>query len=74
MDSTISTISQLGGTVFTVVAFLYYLDKNQTKQNDASIRLAVALENLTDIVCKNASVSMKNTLALGENTETMKQT
>ena len=74
MDSTINTISQLGGTVFTVVAFLYYLDKNQTKQIDANIKLAVALENLTDIVIKNSPVNTKNTLALGENTETMKTT
>lgn len=72
MDATINTIAQLGGTVFTVCAFLYYLDKNQTKQIDANIKLAIALENLTDIVLCNSKVNTKNTIALDENTNAMK--
>jgi hypothetical protein len=71
MDATINTLAQLGGTVFTVIAFLYYLDKNQTKQIDANIKLAVALENLTDIVVKNSNVNTKNTVALDNNTNAM---
>lgn len=72
MESTVNTIAQLGGTVFTVCAFLYYLDKNQTKQIDANIKLAIALENLTDIVMCNSNVNTKNTKALDNNTEAMK--
>lgn len=60
MDTTINTIAQLGGTVFTVVAFLYYLSKYQDKQIEANIKLAIALENLTDIIYKNSSVNIKN--------------
>lgn len=72
MDSTINTLAQLGGTVFTVVIFLYYLSKYQDKQIDAQVQLAVALENLTNIVINNFNMNTKNTDALGKNTEAMK--
>lgn len=71
MDATVNTISQLGGTVFTVVAFLYYLSKYQDKQIAAQVALAIALENLTDMVTKNSQVNTKNTVALDHNTEAM---
>jgi hypothetical protein len=72
MESSINTIAQLGGTVFTVVAFLYYLSKYQDKQVEAQIQLAVALENLTQKINTNSFVNTKNTVALGENTNAMK--
>lgn len=72
MDSTINTLAQLGGTVFTVVIFLYYLSKYQDKQIDAQVQLAVALENLTNIVINNFNMNTKNTDALEKNTEAMK--
>ena len=71
MDATIQVIAQLGGTVFTVVAFLYYLDKNQTKQIDAQVALAIALENLTAVTTAHVNSENRNTTATDKNTNTM---
>jgi len=71
MDATINTLAQLGGTVFTVCAFLYYLDKNQTKQIEANIQLALALDNLTQKICSNSVSNRENTIATDKNTKAM---
>lgn len=68
MDATISTIAQLGGTVFTVVAFLFYLSKYQDKQITAQVALAIALENLTQKIMTNSTVNNLNTIAVDHNT------
>ena len=63
MDSSINSISQLGGTVFTVVAFLYYLTKIQADNTAAQIRLAEALDNLANKITINSVATNKNTQA-----------
>ena len=68
MDATINTIAQLGGTVFTVISFLYYLSKYQDKQIDAQVSLAVALENLTNKINTNSIVNTNNSDKLVDNT------
>lgn len=68
MDATINTLAQLGGTVFTVVAFLYYLSKYQDKQIDSQVALAVALENLTNKIATNSIVNTNNSHKLEDNT------
>jgi hypothetical protein len=72
MDQTITTISQLGGTVFTVCAFLWYLSKYQDKQVAAQITLAIALENLTNQIIRNSSTNTTNSVATDKNTLAMK--
>ncbi len=68
MDAQINTIAQLGGTVFTVVAFLYYLQKNQQQVIDAQIKLAIALETLTQKIDTNTLINSVNSAKLRENT------
>jgi hypothetical protein len=72
MVENIATIAQLGGTVFTVVAFLFYLSKYQDKQIEAQVALAVALENLTRIVTNNSIVNTANSIKLQANTDATK--
>lgn len=81
MESIFLPAAQLGGTVFTVVAFLWYLGKRDTiftnlvnKGYDAQIEtsksstvLAVALQKLTDKIEKNSNMSITNTDKLEEN-------
>ena len=68
METTINALAQLGGTVFTVVAFLYFLDRNTKSQTEAQIKLATALENLTNKIIYNSNASNSNTVALNKNT------
>lgn len=81
----ITASAQLGGTVFTVVAFLWFLskllndintrqavrDKDQIvasdRQSDTNIRLATALENLSNKVNVNSDANIKNTQVIKEN-------
>lgn len=72
MDVTIFTqAAQLGGTVFTVVAFLWYLSKRDDswsdflhKNTESQINLAQSLQRLTDIVEYNSNVNKVNTGAI----------
>lgn len=50
MDSQINALAQLGGTVFTVVAFLYYLDRSENKQNESRDKLNDTLRDLSDSI------------------------
>lgn len=63
METSIGVIAQLGGTVFTVVAFLYFLTKNQDIEIASRIRLADALENLTEKIILSTSATKENTNA-----------
>lgn len=88
MDITfIKEAAQLGGTVFTVVAFLWYLSKrdkdsheSNTRQIEANVLLAKALQRLTDKIEANSSMNVDNTAkikesvdAVEENTESIKK-
>lgn len=78
--------AQLGGTVFTVVAFLWFLSKlnaNQVtrdkdaviatnRQSDSNIDLARALERLSMIITSNTAVNLKNTEVIKENLSAVK--
>lgn len=80
--------SQLGGTVFTVVAFLWYLTKllhTQTirdkesitvinKQSKSNIILAQALQRLSDIINESTETVAKNTKTVDKNTDVIKST
>lgn len=68
----ITTASQLGGTVFVTVAFLWYLLKTSDKQIQAQITLARALQKLTDMVERNSLVATVNTSKIGENVVAVK--
>lgn len=75
--------ASLGGTVFTVVAFLWYLTKllnTQTirdkesiiainKQVESNIVLAKALQRLSDIVNKNTESSVKTKISVDKNSK-----
>lgn len=75
MDVTIFTqAAQLGGTVFTVVAFLWYLTgrdnhwaSSLTSNAEANIKLARALQQLTDRIDRNSTVNLSNTAKIDEN-------
>lgn len=84
----IQEISQLGGTVITVLLFLNYLIKRDNKLGDSlkasadsDVILAKALQRLTDMVERNSSLSAINTnkidenvVATDENTKAIKET
>ena len=88
METFIIPASQLGGTVFTVVAFLWYLTKllkvqeirdkeavmATNKQSKSNIILAKSLQELTDIIDKNKSAIDKNTNIVNKNTNVIKKT
>ena len=46
----ISTIANLGGTVFTVVAFLYFMSKQTSENIKAQMELASKLQYFGDVV------------------------
>jgi hypothetical protein len=88
MDLTIFTAAaQLGGTVFTVVVFLWYLskrddknDKNNIRQSEGNILLATALQGLRDVIIRNTTAvgqsiptQEENTGAIKKNTDTIKK-
>lgn len=76
MDIAIFTqAAQLGGTVFTVVAFLWYLSRRDNHWTDslkdnsiANLELAKALQKLTDIIENNSIINRQNTGAVQDNT------
>lgn len=87
MDLTlIKDFAQLGGTVVTVVLFLNYLTKRDSKWTDslkensqANVVLARALQKLTDTVVRNTLATREsvptvseNTSAINENTSAVK--
>lgn len=83
MDSIFVTAANLGGTVFTVTIFLWYLSKRDREagvlsktQADSNIVLAKALQELSTIVSHNtietskaSSKSSRNTEAVEKNTK-----
>lgn len=73
MDTIFIQAAQLGGTVFTTIAFLWYLLKTSDKQVQAQITLARALQRLTDIVERNSSAATVNTSKIGENVNALKE-
>lgn len=83
METTIFTqAAQLGGTVFVVIVFLWYLskrdvqaharDESQTlvleKVATSNIVFAKALQKLTDVIESNSNINVKNTTKISENT------
>lgn len=82
-DTIFTTAAQLGGTVFTVVMFLWYLSKRDkalnasvSKNSESNIILATSLQKLTDIVevntvTLNRSVDTieRNKVSLDKNTD-----
>lgn len=82
MDLTlVKDFAQLGGTVVTVLLFLNYLTKRDDKwtdslkaSSDSNVKLARALQKLTDTILKNTPAVSKNTGAVKENTDTVKKT
>lgn len=82
MDAIFIPAAQLGGTVFTVVAFLWYLtkllkvqtDRDEVqaraieKQADSNVKLAVAFQLLSSIITKNTIAVKANKPAVEDNT------
>jgi cell division protein FtsX len=68
----ITQASQLGGTVFTVVAFLWYLVRTSDKQIESQVNLAQSLQKLTDVIERNTIESNKSTITGIENTQAVK--
>lgn len=87
MDTIFIQAAQLGGTVFTVVLFLWYLVKRDVqltnviddgtqarKENaEANLRLARALQKLTDVIEKNSNVNVAIKGKLDENITAVKE-
>lgn len=78
--SVFTTAAQLGGTVFTVVMFLWYLSKRDDKwtdslknSSDSNVLLARALQRLTDRIEVNSNVNIQNTTKIDENVVAVKK-
>lgn len=83
----ITTLSQLGGTIVTVLLFLGYLRERDVKwaeslkgSADSNVLLAVALQRLTDRIIANSTANTINTQvidrnvnAVRENTQTVRE-
>jgi hypothetical protein len=74
--TTIKDLSQLGGTIVTVLLFLNYLTKRDNKWTDSlkansnsNVVLAKALQKLTDKVEINITSLSKNSPILEKNTK-----
>lgn len=73
MDTVFIQAAQLGGTVFTTVAFLWYLLKTTDKQIESQVALAKALQRLSDIVERNTEENSRGSVNRSENTVAVKE-